>query len=67
MLTSAAVLMVGYALIDANGLTAEDYDFGGASGTLGSFFDNSALGQLMLLTLSHGGFHKVVNVCSSNP
>ena len=55
MLTAAAVLMVGYALIDAGGLTAEDYDFGGQTGSLARLVDESPLGQLLPLTFTHGG------------
>jgi hypothetical protein len=62
MLTAAAVLMVGYALIDGGGLTAEDYDFGGETGSLARWVDGSLLGQLSPLSFTHGGL-KVAAPC----
>lgn len=53
MLASAAVLMLGYAIIDGNGLTAEEYDFGGNGGRLAEMIDSSAIGSLAPLS-----FHK---------
>ena len=54
MLASAAVLMVGYALIDGSGLTAEEFDFGGHGGRLAEIVDSSAIRSLMPLS-----FHKL--------
>ena len=55
MLTAAAVLMVGYALIDANGLTAEDYDYGGESGFIAELIDRTSIMQQLGTTFDHLG------------
>ena len=41
MLSAASVLMVGYAIIDANGLTADVADFGGHGGALADAVDET--------------------------
>uniref|UniRef100_A0A6U1LA12 Uncharacterized protein n=1 Tax=Tetraselmis chuii TaxID=63592 RepID=A0A6U1LA12_9CHLO len=55
MLTSAAVLMVGYVLIDESGLSAEDYDFHGHGGPLSALIDGSPFGQLLPMSFNHFG------------
>ena len=55
MLTAAAVLMVGYTLIDASGLTEEDYDYGGESGFIAELIDRTAIMQELGTTFDHLG------------
>jgi len=55
MLASAAVLMVGYALIEGGGLTADDYDFGGHQGWTAELVEGTALWQLVPMSFNHAG------------
>jgi hypothetical protein len=66
MLTSAAVLMVGYVLIDESGLSAEDYDFHGHGGPLSALIDGSPFGQLLPMSFNHFGL-KVRAATSLHP